>query len=201
MEQSTNRDTLAIIGLHRDQVRLEEPDADWSAAYEREKRLILNSASDLAFCIEHVGSTAVAGISAKPIIDIAIALDSSVSFEAMISLLQRCGYTYLQDLGSEGGHFLVKERESDIRTHHVHLIRIRDPQWNNYLRFRDLLRADSTIRDAYVQLKKRLAKKFPSGRAGYTQAKTEFVPRNFSCDGRSGTLISWMVVSGEQTYG
>jgi GrpB-like predicted nucleotidyltransferase (UPF0157 family) len=69
----------------------------------------------------------------------------------------------------------VKESAPDVRTHHLHLVAIDDPQWGNYLRFRDMLRADAALRARYAALKKALLEKFSQDRKAYTTAKHEFI--------------------------
>ena len=71
----------------------------------------------------------------------------------------------------------VKERAPRVRTHHLHLVTIDDPQWANYLRFRDSLRADVALRSEYASLKRKLRERFAGDRQGYTEAKDAFIRR------------------------
>ena len=69
----------------------------------------------------------------------------------------------------------MKEAAPEVRTHHLHLVALDDPQWGNYLRFRDGLRADATLRTQYATLKKALQEQFSQDRKAYTAAKHAFI--------------------------
>jgi GrpB-like predicted nucleotidyltransferase (UPF0157 family) len=71
----------------------------------------------------------------------------------------------------------VRERAPEVRTHHLHMVAIDDPQWADYLRFRDRLRADTALRTDYTALKQKLEERFAADRQGYTAAKGAFIRR------------------------
>ena len=95
----------------------------------------------------------------------------------LIERLTRIGYLYRGDRGGDGGHLFIMESSPDVRTIHLHVVEHNGNQWNDYLRFHDLLRGDSTIRDQYTRLKRGLASKFPGDRLSYTAAKDEVIGR------------------------
>lgn len=165
------------LGLAAGIVRLQRHSDKWSRAYEAERATLRQALGDLAMDIEHVGSTAVPGLEAKPIIDIAIAIAEEADAGPVSDRLLELGYGFAVDAGSAGGLIFFKESAAPIRTHHVHVVRADDAQWRNYLAFRDRLRADTRLRAEYAQLKQRLAREFASDRDGYTAAKTEFIAR------------------------
>jgi len=136
--------------------------------------VIARTLGDLASGIEHIGSTAVPGLAAKPVLDVAVALVDPSTFAEVRRRLEICGYAYRGDLGSEGGHVFAKGPESG-RTHYLHLQDAGSDQWRSYLAFRDALRKDHVRRDAYAALKKDLARRFPADRQSYLAGKAAFI--------------------------
>ena len=165
------------IGLRRHTVRLVEHEPGWATLFAIEAELIRRCTGDLAVGVEHVGSTAVPGLVAKPILDIAIAAASSDTVPLVVERLRNAGYLDRGSAGANGGHLLVKEAAPHIRTVHAHVVDASDPQWAEYLHFRDELRANAATRQAYDELKKTLADEFREDRAAYTAGKDAFIRR------------------------
>lgn len=163
------------IGLERSEVDLVEPDNEWPAIFARERLLLTRALGELALEIEHVGSTAVSALPAKPIIDIAISVEREAVIPEIVSRLGRIGYIYRGDAAFQGGHLFVRESSPGVRTHHVHVIEVSDPQWKSWLRFRDFLKTDQELRHRYSRLKSELKVQFPSDRRSYTLGKTRFI--------------------------
>ena len=115
------------------------------------------------------------GVDAKPIIDIAIGMYNIERVVEVIRILEHQGFKYQGDSGENGGHLIVKEIEPLVRTHHIHIVDLQDPQWKNYLHFRDTLRSDKDLRNEYQTLKSNLAKKYPHDRRAYTDGKHNFI--------------------------
>ena len=128
----------------------------------------------LPVAIEHVGSTAVPGLVAKPILDIALAFPDLASLDEAASRLSGAGYEWRGDFQDEGGVVFVEGPDS-ARTVHLHLVERDDPQWDRYVRFRDLLRCDREVRVRYEAVKLELAARFPHDRAAYTDGKDGFI--------------------------
>lgn len=123
--------------------------------------------------IEHVGSTAVPGLAAKPVIDIMAAVQSLDDSRPAIEQAEALGYNYWP-YKAEVMHWLCKP--SDVhRTHHLHLVPYNSPLWHARLGFRNALRADADLAHEYATLKFSLASKHPHDREAYTQGKTGFV--------------------------
>jgi GrpB-like predicted nucleotidyltransferase (UPF0157 family) len=163
------------LGLASRTVRVESYDARWPAPFRAEAVRVSNAieAAKLpAVAIEHIGSTAVPGLAAKPILDLAIGRRNQSSAGAYISVLEAAGYVYRGDGGLPGREFF---RRGELRTHHVHLVEIGGWHWQRYLGFRDALRADPELREAYASLKRALAAEHPHDREAYIQGKTAFV--------------------------
>jgi GrpB-like predicted nucleotidyltransferase (UPF0157 family) len=149
-------------------------DPEWPEKFAAESRLLASVLAPwLAGPIEHVGSTAVPGLAAKPIIDIMAAVHDLPSSRPAIEALRRHGYCY-SDYKADVMHWFCKPSELE-RTHHLHLIPFESALWHERLAFRDRLRRDDSARHAYSQLKLGLASKYRNDREAYTEAKTGFV--------------------------
>jgi GrpB-like predicted nucleotidyltransferase (UPF0157 family) len=168
-------DAPPIIGLRRGIVALVPHQPGWGDLFAEEREVLRERIGQHVLDIQHVGSTAVPGLAAKPIIDIAIALSTLDLIALCREPLSELGYIDRGDQGADGGYLFVKERGRGVRTHHLHLVTIDDPQWRNYLHFRDTLRADAVIRARYGALKVGLQARFAHDRQGYTLAKDGFV--------------------------
>ena len=151
-----------------------EYSAEWPALFAREKALLQPVLAPwLVAEIEHVGSTAVVGLSAKPVIDIMAPvhdLASSVEAIAAARSVGYCYFPYKPDLM----HWFCKPSPA-VRTHHLHLIPWRSPLWQERLAFRDALRASRSLAERYEALKLQLAARYPRDREAYTEAKTPFI--------------------------
>jgi GrpB-like predicted nucleotidyltransferase (UPF0157 family) len=152
---------------------IEEYDPVWAQQFEALRSRIAPALGPLAAAIEHVGSTAVAGLAAKPIIDIDLLLRGRDDLSAAIKKLYSLGYLHRGDLGIPG-------RES-FRTppqdfaHHLYLCLPQYREFDRHVAFRDYLRTHPDDVAAYARLKRQLAAKHRTNRDAYTQAKSEFV--------------------------
>ena len=93
----------------------------------------------------------------------------------IICRLERNGYEYRGDGKDKGGHLFIKCSGPEIRTHHIHIVEEHDPQWKNFLRFRDLLNNNPQLAVQYEELKEQLAKKYFNDRKKYTKCKNDFI--------------------------
>ncbi len=148
---------------------------EWSEAYKREADAIKMVVDNLIISIEHVGSTAVPGLPAKPILDIAIAVKEKSIVSQVVKLLVAAGYVDMGDQGDEGGYLMTRYAAPDVRICHLHIVAISNFQWRNYIDFRDILRNNPVIRDDYARLKQQLAAQFPNDRESYMYAKYNFI--------------------------
>lgn len=163
------------LGLRFPAVRLEPYTPAWADAYAEERDRISSVLGDRILGIEHVGSTAIPGICAKPIIDIAIAVPTLDVAEQSVPLMARIGYDYAGD-GGVPGHRIFG-RGPHIRTHLVHAVVADSQEWRDYLAFRGALLRDPELAKEYDLLKRALAARFPDDRPSYTAAKGEFIER------------------------
>ena len=149
-------------------------DPRWAREFDLEAARLRAVLADLAPDIEHVGSTAVPGLAAKPLLDVALAFPDRDTLEWARLRLRELGYDDRGDWESAGGVILAKGPRSG-RTHMLHLVEATDPQWARWLIFRDALRTDNVLREAYAVLKTELAARFPLDRANYVAGKRQFI--------------------------
>jgi GrpB-like predicted nucleotidyltransferase (UPF0157 family) len=155
-------------------VVIERYDPEWPARYQAEKRALAPVLAPwLVGPIEHIGSTAVPGLAAKPVIDIMAAVHDLPSSKPAIAALVSLSYCYF-DYKADVMHWFCKPSDFE-RTHHLHLVPFESSLWRDRLAFRDTLRSDAGIRLEYLELKLRLAMEFRDDREGYTEAKTDFI--------------------------
>ena len=144
----------------------------WPLEFERLRDRVAAAVGNLAIAIEHVGSTAVPGLAAKPVIDLVIVVEPE-DVQAAIDRLTVVGYVHQGNLGVEGREaFSVPEGE---RRHHLYVSPTDSEELRAQLAFRNRLRADPELAAEYEALKRGLAWRFRDDRVGYTAAKTAFV--------------------------
>jgi GrpB-like predicted nucleotidyltransferase (UPF0157 family) len=158
-------------------VRIVDYDPHWPILYEEEKRHILKVIGDIIAEIEHIGSTAVPNLGAKPIIDILVAVDKLEDAERCIEPLQRIRYEYQpeHEVETPERRFFRKGNPPKEQHYHLHMVALTSDFWKRHLLFRDYLRTHLKTAQEYYELKKRLASKYGSDREGYTEAKTSFI--------------------------
>jgi GrpB-like predicted nucleotidyltransferase (UPF0157 family) len=151
-------------------------DPEWVKKFESERYFLYSLISDyIEGSIEHVGSTAIVGMVAKPIIDIMVgvkSLDSSVGAIELLSNNSYCYYPYKADVM----HWFCKP-SPEIRTHHLHLVPYNSHLWLERVAFRDLLRTNSEMASDYGNLKLALAHKYRNDREAYTKKKWPFIQK------------------------
>jgi len=162
------------LGLESGIVRVVPYDRDWPSLFEAEAERLQRvfSAAGLALALEHTGSTAVPGLAAKPILDILGGYAGGTRVAECIDVLTAAGYVHRGEQGIPGREFF---RRGNPRSCHLHLTAIDSAFWRDHLVFRDRLRADEGLRDAYAALKYDLAARFPRDREAYIEAKGPFV--------------------------
>jgi GrpB-like predicted nucleotidyltransferase (UPF0157 family) len=165
----------ASVGLAYGTVRVVEHDPLWVAIFDRLASKLRAALADVVLGVEHVGSTAVPDLVAKPIIDIAVGLTPTADAGQITVALASLGYQYRGDKGEHGGHLYVLEDRPAHRIAHLHAIDHGGPQWLAYLAVRDRLRTDSDARRRYADLKRQLARAYAADRTGYTAAKATAV--------------------------
>lgn len=156
-----------------DPIEIVEYDPLWPTHFETLLARIAPMLGDTAYTIEHVGSTAVPGLAAKPIIDIDVLLHSVEDLPLAMTRLASVGYAYRGDLGIPGREAFTTP-PSDIR-HHLYVCPPDSPEYARHLAFRDYLRTHPSEAAAYADLKRGLAAKFRLDRDAYNRGKAHFV--------------------------
>ncbi|MFN2637762.1 MAG: GrpB family protein [Gemmatimonadaceae bacterium] len=162
------------LGLESGIVRLVPYDPAWPALFAAEKDRLqkLFAVAGLAVILEHTGSTAIPGLAAKPVLDILGGYPEGTPVAQYIDVLTSAGYVHRGEQGIPGREFF---RRGNPRSYHLHLTAIDGPFWRDHLTFRNRLRADESLRDAYAALKLDLAARFPRDREAYNESKGPFV--------------------------
>ena len=159
-------------------------DPRWALEFQELKRLFAEKLGDLILKIEHVGSTSVPGLAAKPILDIDIIITDDLELQQkVISELEKIGYKHLGDLGITGREAFQRRNDKVPFTgngrqwmkHHLYLCRVGSIGLQNHLLFRDYLRKASLEKEKYSKLKQELATRFPDDIDAYIDGKTDFI--------------------------
>ena len=161
-----------MLGVQRGTVRLVPYSPEWERQFEEEERLLRAAIGDHVIDIQHVGSTAIPGLDAKPIIDIAVAVRRLGEAEKYVEPLDCLGYEFRREAGVPGRYLFAK---GNPRTHHVHIVEWNSELWQNYLLFRGCLRQHEGVAREYATIKRELARKFETDRGAYTAAKAAFI--------------------------
>jgi GrpB-like predicted nucleotidyltransferase (UPF0157 family) len=158
-------DRILVGGREGGLVRLVPSRAEWPERFARERARIAAALDRKAELIEHIGSTSVPGLDAKPIVDILVAV-AAPDDPAVCAALEGAGYVLRVDEGAE--HRMFRTPERDV---HVHLWVAGSPDVTRHLEFRDRLRSSDADRDAYARLKRRLAEREWDDVNDYADAK------------------------------
>lgn len=151
-------------------------DAAWPARFEAERQVLMEALGPwLAGPIEHIGSTAVAGLAAKPVIDIMAGIATLEASRPAIEAASRVGYCYYP-YRPDIEHWFCKPSAA-FRTHHLHLLPFGSADWRGTIAFRDYLRGHPVDAAEYAALKVQLAQQYRHDREAYTQAKSAFITR------------------------
>ncbi len=171
--------------LDDEPIRISPYDARWPELFERERAALEGAIGGWASGgIHHVGSTAVPGLDAKPIVDILVGVEDLETSRACFEPLADLEYLYAPYLPDEM-HWFCKPHPQR-RTHHLHLVPTDSRRFDDELAFRDRLRADPELAADYATLKQRLAARFENDREAYTEAKAKFI---FKALGEGGTQL------------
>lgn len=164
----------STLGLPRHDVRLVTHDPRWPALYELAAVELRACLGERIRDIEHIGSTAIPGLEAKPILDLMVAVSGLPLSEDFHGDLHDIGYQY-RDLDTVPGRLFFAKGPESARTHYLSVCEVGSPFWISHLAFRDALRSDERLAQEYAALKRRLAQQFPHDRFEYSDAKAQFI--------------------------
>jgi len=160
-----------------EQVWLAPYDPSWPSLFGEERVRVEETVGQWAEGIEHIGSTAVCGLDAKPVIDLMVGLKAMSDADYCVEALIDLGYSYWAE-GAEPHHRLFVrfvDPEMTARTHNLHLVEAGGRYWKDRLLFRDYLREHPKTAAKYARLKYELARRYRDDREAYTRAKADFV--------------------------
>lgn len=160
-------------------------DPRWSLDFEQESAAVTAALGDLLVAIHHIGSTAIPGIVAKPVIDLLAVVTEVEALDLRAHLLEDLGYEAMGEFGIAGRRYFRKKSQRGARTHQIHAFARESAEIARHLAFRDYLREHPDEAQKYERLKLELARKFASDIEGYTNGKTEFI-RGIEGRARSG---------------
>jgi GrpB-like predicted nucleotidyltransferase (UPF0157 family) len=155
-------------------VRIVDYDSAWPVMAEQELRRIEDAVGDLAVRLEHVGSTAVPGLAAKPIIDLQLSVTAMEPRALYVAPLERLGYLFAPAPESPDHHFFAKPPERP-RTHHLHVCRAGGEHELRHVAVRDFLRSHPDEAASYAALKREVVARQPQDRLAYIDGKDEYV--------------------------
>ena len=169
-------DKQSLAAAINEEVALSAHDPAWAQAFELERARLMALLPGVFLAIEHIGSTAVPGLVAKPVIDLMAAVESLHGVDALIDQLCENGYTTSHEFNATlaDRKWLMRWRDGR-RTHHLHIVVRGGAPWHDRLAFRDALRRDHPLADRYATLKIELAVRHQADREAYTEAKADFV--------------------------
>jgi GrpB-like predicted nucleotidyltransferase (UPF0157 family) len=191
------------LTVFRTSIEVVPYDPGWGRTFEALRRVLLRALGEIAADVEHVGSTAVPDLAAKPVIDLDVVVPSRDALATALSGLAALGYRHEGDLGVPGREAFARDasdvpRDGSGRSwpaHHLYVCASDSPELRRHLRFRDWLRRHSAAAEEYGRLKRRLAAVHRFDRDAYARAKSEFIetalrsleeaPRGFSRSPRS----------------
>jgi len=156
-------------------VEIVDYDPQWPIQYEKERSNILDAIGHKALAIEHIGSTAVPGLGAKPIIDIIAGVEGSADADECARLLETIGYDDVTPQPETKDWYYCLGKGLHSVGYHLHLVRYGSEHWEKHIVFRDYLRTNPETAREYDNLKRRLASEHGSNRLAYTEAKTSFI--------------------------
>jgi len=162
------------MGLKKGTVIIEEYNLNWKNQFEEEKKNLEEIFKDIAITIEHIGSTSIEELSAKPIIDIAIGVSKLENFEKVRNkIITNKNYSIREE--NPEGEILVRKGTDDYTSYLIHVMEYESDRYKNTIIFRDYLRKNKEDKIKYENLKKELGIKYKDNREMYTASKNDFI--------------------------
>lgn len=175
-------ETMKKIGLKKGFVKVEKYNPEWQEEFNKEKKNLEKIFDNVAISIEHVGSTSIIGLSAKPIIDIAVGVDSLEDIAKVKEKILKFSHYSIKENNTDGEILMRRgvpikhgEDKPSFITHFIHILEINGRRYKETLAFRDYLRKNKVVLKEYDNLKQKLAIKYQNERKVYAKAKDEFI--------------------------
>ena len=165
-------ETGLIGGVDRRTIVVVPYRSEWPGLFRRHAARIADALGEAALRIEHIGSTAVPGLAAKPIVDLLVVVEDSGEEDAYLPAMEGCGYVLRVREPDFEEHRMFRTSDRDV---HVHVLSRGSPEIGRYLRFRDALRGSAAFRTKYQRRKQVLARRSWPDMDAYADAKTEVI--------------------------
>ncbi len=156
------------------EIQLVDYDANWPQKFQEEAEILHDLLDEIIVSIHHIGSTAVPGLNAKPVVDLMVEVIDIEEVRSMNDEFQKAGYEVLGENGISGRHFITRNLEGE-RTHDVHIFQIGHKEIEQMILFRDRMLENPLEAEAYSELKNDLANQYHDDPIRYTQGKTDFI--------------------------
>ena len=166
-----------MTGLKRGTVLLAPHQEEWTQSAERTIQTLNRLLESVAVDMQHIGSTAIPSIHAKPIIDLVVGVRNLDDIAPYVELLKQHDIVFRGEDVAGQLLFVMGDFEKDTRTHHIHVVRWNGAEWNNYINFRDYLNRFPDKAIEYDVCKKKLVAQFADDRGSYTTGKQELIDR------------------------
>ncbi|HEV7449100.1 MAG TPA: GrpB family protein [Candidatus Paceibacterota bacterium] len=177
------------LGLQRGTVKLSEHDSSWKDIFDAEKIELQKIFEDSIIGVEHIGSTSIPGIKAKPILDLMVAIPSLDGWKEYENGLQKLGYQFRTDFRETQGNVLFVKGPEDSRTHYLKLTELGSDFWVEHLLFRDFLISHPESRQEYEDIKTTLLETYKGDRKPYTEGKKAFIEKILKLAGYTGKIL------------
>lgn len=148
---------------------------NWQNEFEAEARQIAAAMGETLVNIHHIGSTAIRGIYAKPVIDMLVEVRDISEVDARSSAMELLGYEVMGEFCISGRRYFRKDNQAGIRTHQIHTFKADSPQVKRHLAFRDFMNAHAEEAQKYSELKRKLAAEHTQNMDGYIDGKDGFI--------------------------
>lgn len=163
------------IGLKRGEVAVENHQIEWEISAKNIIDLLKNTLKDDIVDAQHIGSTSIKSICAKPIIDIVVGVNDFNDILKHNDELSKVGIIYRRQDHPNQQLYICGDLQNNIQTHFIHVVIFNSKQWHDYINMRDYLNENQEKANEYSNLKIALAKKYPNDRIAYTQAKSKLI--------------------------
>lgn len=163
------------LGLKRGTVELLDHDKNWESIAQNTMIILKKILKEEIIAIEHIGSTAISTIKAKPIIDLVVGVNDLSKIIQFNKQLEQANIIYRGYEHENQLLYVMGDLKKDTRTHHIHVVKYQSIEWENYLYFRDTLNQNKDIALEYQQIKENLSKQYHNDRIAYTLGKQPFI--------------------------
>lgn len=150
-------------------------DPKWQHMFKVEAEQVTKILGENVVVVHHIGSTAIPHIYAKPIIDLLVEAQDIAQVDEQNTSMKSLGYDVMGEFGISGRRYFRKNNQAGVRTHHIHTFTVGSAQVTRHLAFRDYMIAHPEEAQSYSELKRRLAREYPTNIDGYMDGKDGFI--------------------------